>query len=55
MARPKNKTELLDLGKRNFELLIELIENLSQEEQDKEFPKGTMNRNIRDVLMHLHH
>lgn len=55
MARPTNKTELLDLSKKNFESLIEFIENLSQVEQKKEFPKGTMNRNIRDVLMHLHH
>lgn len=55
MARPTNKTELLDLSKQNFESLLEFIENLSQEEQKKEFPKGTMNRNIRDVLMHLHH
>lgn len=55
MARPKNKTELLDLSKKNYELLMEFIENFSQEEQEKEFPKGTMNRNIKDVLMHLHH
>lgn len=55
MARPKNKTELLDLSKKNFESLMKFIENLSQEEQNNEFPKGTMNRNIRDVLMHLHH
>ncbi|MCB1159152.1 MAG: ClbS/DfsB family four-helix bundle protein [Leptospiraceae bacterium] len=55
MARPKNKTELLDLSKKNFEFLMDFIENLSQEEQNAEFPKGTMNRNIRDVLMHLHH
>lgn len=55
MARPTNKTELLDLSKKNFESLLEFIEKLSQEEQKKEFPKGTMNRNIRDVLMHLHH
>ena len=55
MARPKNKAELLDLSKKNYESLIEIIENLSRDEQNKEFPKGTMNRNIRDVLMHLHH
>ena len=55
MSRPKNKIELLDLSKKNFESLLEFIENLSQDEQNKEFPLGTMNRNIRDVLMHLHH
>jgi hypothetical protein len=55
MSRPKNKIELLDLSKKNFESLLGFIENLSQDDQNKEFPLGTMNRNIRDVLMHLHH
>jgi hypothetical protein len=55
MARPKNKTELLTLSKNNFETLMNFIDGFSKEEQDAEFPKGTMNRNIRDVLMHLHH
>src|SRR6056297_874417 len=55
MARPKNKADLLNLSKKNFELLLEFIESLSKEEQNTDFPKGTMNRNIRDVLMHLHH
>jgi hypothetical protein len=55
MIRPNNRTDLLDLTKKNFELLMNFIENLSQEEQNSDFPKGTLNRNIRDVLMHLHH
>ena len=55
MPRPKNKAELLYLSKKNFEALITLIENMSPQEQKQEFPKATMNRNIRDVLMHLHH
>ena len=55
MPRPKNKSELLDLSKKNFELLMNYIESLSKEEQSAEFPKGTLNRNIKDVLMHLHH
>jgi len=55
MARPKNKTELLNLGKRNFELLMDFIGGFSKEDQNTDFPDGTMNRNIRDVLMHLHH
>ncbi len=55
MARPKDKADLLNLSKRNFELLMEFIESFSKEEQNIDFPKGTMNRNIRDVLMHLHH
>lgn len=55
MPRPNNKAELLNLSKKNFELLMDFIESFSKEEQNAEFPKGTMNRNFRDVLMHLHH
>ena len=55
MARPKTKSELLFLSKKNFELLMNLLESFSKEEQNAEFPVGTMNRNIRDVPMHLHH
>jgi len=55
MARPKNKSELLDLSKKYFESIVEFIENLPQAEQNKAFPEGTLNRTIRDVLMHLHH
>lgn len=55
MPRPTNKNELLDLSKKNFETLIGFIESFSDQEQKTEFPEGTMNRNIRDVLMHLHH
>ncbi|WP_092178941.1 ClbS/DfsB family four-helix bundle protein [Cyclobacterium xiamenense] len=55
MARPTNKTELLDLSRKNFELLMDFIGSFSEKDQFSEFPKGTMNRNIRDVLMHLHH
>jgi len=55
MARPTNKTELLDLSRKNFELLMDFIGSISEKDQNSEFPKGTMNRNIRDVLMHLHH
>lgn len=55
MARPKNKTELLTLREKNFEFLMEFIEGLPKNEQQAEFTKGTLNRNIKDILMHLHH
>ena len=55
MARPKNKTELLDFSQKNYESLMNFIDELSPADQEAQFPKGTMNRNIRDVLMHLHH
>lgn len=43
MARPKNKADLLNLSKKSFKLLLEFIESLSKEEQNADFPKGTMN------------
>ncbi|MFV0530284.1 MAG: ClbS/DfsB family four-helix bundle protein [Flavobacteriales bacterium] len=55
MARPKTKDELIDLSNKNYNQLNKFIESLSLEEQAREFPKGTMNKNIRDVLTHLHH
>lgn len=55
MARPKTKNELLQLSAKNFEKLNHFVDSFNSEEQIKEFPKGTMNRNIRDVLAHLHH
>lgn len=55
MPRPKNKIELLALGKANYDKLIAFVESLSMEQQQAEFPQETLNRNIRDVFMHLHH
>lgn len=55
MGRPKNRSELLEASKNGFLTLMEEINQLSLIEQEKEFPSGTMNRNIRDVLGHLHH
>ena len=55
MARPKNKMELLNLSNQNFEKLNNFITGMEIDEQNKEFPSGTMNRNISDILMHLHH
>ncbi|MCI5080350.1 MAG: ClbS/DfsB family four-helix bundle protein [Saprospiraceae bacterium] len=55
MPRPKSKAELLQQSKKNCEKLNQLIEKRSIAEQEQEFPPGTMNRNIRDVLSHLHH
>ena len=55
MPRPKSKSELLQLSQDNFMKLNDFIDQKSRGEQEKEFPKGTMNRNVRDVLAHLHH
>lgn len=55
MARPTSKAELLTASQANFEKLHRLIEAMSPDEQRRAFPEGTMNRNVRDVLAHLHH
>lgn len=55
MPRPKNKLELQQLSEKNFNKLGDFISDLSPEARVAEFPEGTMNRNIRDVLGHLYH
>jgi len=55
MPRPKTKDGLLELSQKNFAILNDLVDSYSSDEQNAEFPAGTMNRNIRDVLAHLHH
>ncbi|SHH65726.1 ClbS/DfsB family four-helix bundle protein [Winogradskyella jejuensis] len=55
MPRPKSKSELIELSQENFKKLMTYINDLSTDLQHQEFPAGTMNRNIRDVLAHLHH
>lgn len=55
MPKPTSKKELLSESHVNHQKLIGLIDSLSKAEQKKEFHKGTLNRNIRDVLSHLHH
>ena len=55
MPRPKTKDELLQLSQQNYEKLNDFLDKYTWEEQLAEFNPGTMNRNIRDVLAHLHH
>jgi len=55
MARPKTKEELLQAGQVNYSKLTNFIASMPDAEQKADFPPGTLNRNIRDVLMHLHH
>ena len=54
MPRPTTKATLLELSQANYDKLLALINGYGPEEQEAEFPEGTMNRNIRDVLAHLH-
>jgi hypothetical protein len=52
MPKPTNKKELIDLSRKHFESLNSLIDSLSDKYFD--FPSKMFNRNIRDVLAHLH-
>jgi len=54
MPKPKSKEELLVASQENYKLLINLIDSYSKEDLQRQFPKGTLNRNIRDVISHLH-
>ena len=55
MARPKNKSDLVALSNKNYEKLLSYVDSFPENELEAEFPEGTLNRNIRDVLAHLHH
>ncbi|MGB4848454.1 MAG: ClbS/DfsB family four-helix bundle protein [Saprospiraceae bacterium] len=55
MPRPKNKSELEELSSGNFQKLTNLLKYYSKDQLNKEFPKQYMNRNVRDILGHLHH
>ncbi len=54
MPRPKNKSELQQLSDANFEKLLLQVKQLREEKGEFEFPKGSLNRNIKDVLAHVH-
>ena len=55
MAVPTTKNELFQQSHYNYQRLFGLIDTFSEEQKLAEFPPGTMNRNIRDVLAHLYH
>ena len=55
MPRPKSKSDLLEISKNNYLKLLQLIDALPENKKKETFPKGYLNRNIKDVLAHLHH
>lgn len=55
MPRPKTKEDLIAQSQSNYKKLLDYVNSFEQQEQLAEFPVGTLNRNIRDVLAHLHH
>jgi hypothetical protein len=54
MPRPTNKDELLNLGLENYKKLFDLINSFSKEQLNSKFLFEDRDKNIRDVLTHLH-
>jgi len=55
MPRPKTKNQLIELNNKRFQELTTFIETLPPDVIFSDFPIGTLNRNIRDVIAHLYH
>lgn len=55
MAKAKTKEELLAFGQAQFDKLLLLVNSIPEEDWGNTFPEGTLNRNLRDVLAHIHH
>lgn len=55
MARPNSKGELEIQCLENYNKLLGFIDSIPSKWSEREFPEGTLNRNVSDVLAHLHH
>ena len=54
MARPTDKMSLLAQSAANFEKLAKMVESFTPEQLAGTFPFEDRDRNVRDVLVHLH-
>ena len=54
MPRPTTKASLLAASQANYQRLMDFIGSLPEAERAATFHGASMNRNIRDVLAHLH-
>lgn len=54
MPRPKTKEELLKLAQSEFAILQELLGAMSKEERSADLLPNSRDKNVRDVLAHLH-
>lgn len=54
MSRPTSKESLLELSTENYQKLLILINSFSEQEKIATFPFEDRDRNIRDVVGHLH-
>ena len=54
MSRPQSKSELLKASENNYGALCELVDGLSSQQLRGNFPFSHRDKNVRDVLAHLH-
>lgn len=54
MPRPTTKKDLLALSEENLRKLFSFIESIPESMREKEYPLNERDKNIRDVLCHLH-
>ena len=54
MPRATNKTDLLLDSQTNYAKLKDLVESLTPQQQEGAFPFEDRDKNVRDVLVHLH-
>lgn len=54
MSRPINKTDLLALSSNLYDKLVSTIGSLDKTRLNEDFSSLSLNKNVRDVLMHLH-
>ncbi|MBP1045163.1 ClbS/DfsB family four-helix bundle protein [Enterococcus sp. BWM-S5] len=54
MARPTTKESLLTQSDENYQKLMDLIDSMSPAEQEQVFSFEDRDKNVRDVLIHLH-
>jgi hypothetical protein len=55
MPRPTTAAALSEASQRNFAALLQLVDGFSREQRTAEFAFADRDRNVRDVLAHLHH
>lgn len=55
MPRPTNRKDLLAASVQRFAELDARVTAMPPAQREREFRPGTMNRNVRDVLGHVHH
>jgi len=54
MSRPTTKSDLVETANKQFEKLWDLVDSMPKEKQNAAFQFEDRDKNLRDVLIHLH-